>query len=188
METPRVHPEHGEVILECNPHLQMHGGGVSLRYVAGFNKGPNTPIVYRYCSLGTDWTLGESGEWVVGDRGFSAVWIEGTFYRVQKTPQGDRLLRGGEDLGRVLEFQNIYRVCPVHGESGLIITGDDAGQPRSYVCSADFSESREIKNMAGEPVYKCTLLGDRLVYTVRHTGGVEQRSLVEERVDVARFG
>ena len=180
--TPRSHPQHGQVILECNPHLQAQGDEVLLRYVAGFNKGPNTPIVYRFCSLQTDWAVEQAGEWVVGEAGFSASWVEGAFYKVKKTPREDHLLRDGVDLGPVLGFQYIYRVCPVHGEGRLIITGEHQGRSISYLCSPDLSESEEIKNLAGESVYKCTLLGNRLVYTVKHEGGVETRSLRSEEI------
>jgi len=178
LATPRSHPQHGQVILECNPHLQVQGGQVLLRYIAGFNKGPNTPIVYRFCSLQTDWATEQVGEWEVGEAGFSAAWIEGAFYKVKKTSAGDHLLRDGVNLGAVFGFQNIYRVCPVHEEARFIITGDRGGVARSYLCSPDLSESEEIKNLAGESVYKCTLLGDRLVYTVKSEG--EPRSLRDE--------
>lgn len=179
--TPRAHELHGEVILECNPHCYAD----KLYYTAGFNKGPNTPIVYYLCSLDIsplDPTV--VSNFTIIQQTFSGTVINNTAYYTNKR---GRVLKGIDnpqefDLG----FINIYRLNKIFNEDKFIVTGQSADrQYFSLLTDNLFNVIKELKNNNNDPIYKCSLLGNQLVYTLKldHIS-YESRELVEETINV----
>lgn len=170
---------HGNILSECNPHLYPDGGGVRLGYVAGFYAGPGHPVVYHHvhCTVGAD--IDEVGELVVGQRVFSAAFVGGELLFTKKTPLGDELWRDDAAFALPFTVDSIYRVVPVMGEPDhFLLTGSNSTGDHSWLVRKSTGKAVEVKNLAGGPVYKCSLLGNKLAYTVKGDGG--SRELVTE--------
>jgi hypothetical protein len=169
-----------QVAVECNPHLFEANGQMFFGYVAGLHRGPGTPIVYRYAMMPTT-DVQEFGPIILGERGFSACKVGTDFYRVKKTTAGDVLLCNGVVRSLPMVVHNIYRVVPVFGQADkLLLTVEADGADRSWLMEG--IEATEVRNAAGNPVYKCSLLehdGQRhLAYTVKGPNGA--RTVVTE--------
>ena len=177
--TPTSHEIHGEVILECNPHLYSN----KLYYTAGFNKGPNTPVVYYLCSLDIsplDPTV--VSNFTVIKQTFSGTVADNVPYYANPNKNG-KVLKGIEnvqefDLGLVY----IYRLNKIFNEDKFIVTGQTADkQYLSLLTDSSFNIIKELKNNNNESVYKCSLLNNELVYTLKlNDNSHESRQLVEE--------
>jgi len=177
--TPTSHEAHGEVILECNPHLYSN----KLYYTAGFNRGPNTPIIYYLCSLDIsplDPTV--VSNFTVIKQTFSGTVVDNVPYYANPNKNG-KVLKGIEnpqefDLGLVY----IYRLNKIFNEDKFIVTGQTADRPLfSLLTDMSFSIIKEIKNNNNDPVYKCSLLNNELIYTLKlNDSSYESRELVEE--------
>ena len=170
----------GAVAVECTPHLYEVSGRKIFGYVAGTHRGPGTPIVYRYVSMPTE-NLREFGSATLGERGFSACHVGTDFYRVQKTVAGDVLLCNGVVRSLPMVVHYIYRVVPVFGQAAQFLLSAEANRvDRSWLMRG--TEATEVKNAAGDPVYKCSLVeheGQRhLAYTVKGENGA--RTVVTE--------
>lgn len=169
-----------QVTVECNPHIYEANGQRFFGYVAGLHRGPGTPVVYRYVSMPTV-DVQEFGPATLGERGFSACQVGTDFYRVKKTTAGDVLLCNGVVRALPMVVHNIYRVAPVYGQATqFLLTVEADGVDRSWLMKG--TEATEVKNAAGDPVYKCSLVeheGQRhLAYTVKGENGA--RTIVTE--------
>lgn len=176
--TPKEGPA-GTIIIECNPHLFRKNGSWHLGYNAGFHKGPGTPVVYHHVSLETDLALEEFGPLQFGARSFSACRIGPHFYSVQKTASGDRLLMDGLTVNLPFAHHSIYRICPVfEREDVWLMTVAEDDTDRSWMVHSANLEATPVVNVLGDNVYKCSLLGSELAYTVKGPGS--ERSIVIE--------
>lgn len=171
----------GEIVIECNPHIQIEDNYLFFYYIAGFCKGDNFPIVYYLCSLKTNWNLSEFYDFQIHKQCFSGTKILGNFYYTKKTIYGDHLMKNDEDLGLQLFIKNIYRICPVFNEpTKMIITANSlTNQNISYLVDLISKEKKEIKNKFNENVYKCTILDKKLIYTSKNPNS-EERYLIED--------
>lgn len=178
LPTPTQGPA-GAIVVECNPHLFRHDDRWHLGYCAGFNQGPGTPVVYHHVWLETDLSLGHFGPLQFGSRSFSACRVGQNLYSVQKTADGDRLLRDGLPVFLPFACQSIYRICPVFERDDMwLMTVADAGLDRSWLVTAASLQATPVLNAAGQHVYKCSLLDDHLAYTVKGPG--QERSILIE--------
>jgi hypothetical protein len=170
LSTPTEGPA-GEIIIECNPHLFRQNGAWYLGYNAGFHQGAGTPVVYHHVCLETDLALEEFGPLQFGAKSFSSCRIGPHFYSVQKTAVGDRLLRDGQPVTMQFAHQSIYRICPVfEREDVWLMTVSDGSVDRSWMVNAASLAATPVVNAAGDNVYKCSLLGSELAYTVKGPG------------------
>jgi hypothetical protein len=177
--TPRSSPEHGEVVLECNPHLYSN----KLYYTAGFNKGPNTPIVYYLCSLDiSPLDPVVVSNFTIIQETFSGTVVDNIAYYANPSKNG-KILKGITnpqefDLGLVY----IYRLNKIFNEDKFIVTGQTTEKSHlSLLTDMSFNVIKEIKNNNNDPIYKCSLLNNNLVYTIKvDQDSYESRELVEE--------
>jgi hypothetical protein len=96
---------------------------------------------------------------------------------------GPQVLKGIEnpqefDLGLVY----IYRLNKIFNEDKFIVTGQTADKSYlSLLTDSSFNIIKELKNNNNESVYKCSLLNNELVYTLKlNDSSYESRELVEE--------
>jgi len=180
LATPTAGPA-GSIVVECNPHLTRQGGSWRLGYNAGFHQGVGTPVVYHHVWLETDLELQQFGELQFGARSFSACQIGPHFYSTQKTSSGARLLRNGVPVSLPFAHQSIYRICPIFERNDAwLMTVSDGSVDRSWMVQAESLEATQLVNAAGENIYKCSLLGNELAYTVKGPGPA--RSIVIETI------
>lgn len=178
LPTPTQGPA-GSILVECNPHLFRHNDQWHLGYNAGFHQGPGTPVIYHHVWLETDLSLEHFGPLQIGTRSFSACRSGPNILSVQKTADGDRLLRDGLPVSLPFAYESIYRLCPIFARDDVwLMTVADAGLDRSWMVTAATLESAPVLNAAGEHVYKCSLLDDQLAYTVKGPG--PERSVIIE--------
>ena len=193
IDTPKSHPEHGNVILECNPHIAIINNIPNICYVAGFNKGDNQPIHYFLCSLPfVDLTFKNPimSEFNIIKKTFTGYVVSNNcvIYNDSNKFSG-KLIK--ENLGSSeqiiidlssLEFINILRISKIYNQDYFLVTGQKVNTSfMSVLLDNNFNFIKEIRNENNENVYKCTLLNNKLIYTVRHDSSeIEVRSLVEE--------
>lgn len=181
ISTPISHPTYGEVILECNPHLYSN----KLYYTAGFNKGPNTPIIYYLCSLDINpLDPSTTSNFTVIKQTFTGTVVNDVLYYANPNKNG-KILRTDSnnntteiDVGCVY----VYKMNKIFNENKFIVTGQSSTrQYFSMLFDENFNLIKEIKNGIYQPVYKCSLLNNSLVYTLKlDDSSYESRELVEE--------
>ena len=181
--TPNSHEVHGKVVLECNPHCYSD----KLYYTAGFNKGPNTPIIYYLCSLDIS-PLDPTtvSNFTVIQQTFSGTVVNNVPYYANPNKNG-KVLKGIEnpqefDLG----LSYIYRLNKVFNEDKFLVTGQTADRPYfTLLTDSSFNIIKELKNNNNDSIYKCSLLDNNLVYTIKlDQESYESRELVEETINV----
>ncbi len=184
---------YGDVIIECNPHIYKLDNKIFLNYICGFNMGDNKPIFYFFCSVES---MDESFD----------VLLEPTFSVIQHTFTATRyddncliyvndmnnrnsltkknLLTGGEAVISFGSFDilNIYRIIKIYNSDKFIMTCQDGSNLiYSYILDSKLNIIEEIKNISNQSIYKCSVLGNNLIYTVRdNSDETENRYLVEE--------
>lgn len=179
ISTPSNVENHGEVILECNPHLYSN----KLYYTAGFNQGPNTPIVYYLCSLDIsplDPTI--VSNFTVIQQTFTGTVVDNVAVYANPNKNG-KILKGIEnpqefDLGLVY----IYKLNKIFNEDKFIVTGQTTEKSYfSLLLDNQLNLIKEVKNNNNDSVYKCSLLNNELIYTLKlDQDTYESRELVEE--------
>jgi hypothetical protein len=180
INTPKYGPL-GNIILECNPHLLTKDYTLYLGYTAGFNQGLETPIVYYYINIPIDSNLNIIGDMNVITRSFSSCLIQNKLFSIDHKSGEDKLIVDDELFKLPFEYKFIYRITNVFEQEGrFIITVSDADNIyRSYLI--DFNNNfKEIKNLAGDSIYKCSIYNNKLVYAVKDTTDQEARRIVEE--------
>ena len=179
ISTPSNVENYGEVILECNPHLYSN----KLYYTAGFNQGPNTPIIYYLCSLDIsplDPTI--VSNFTIIQQTFTGTVVDNVVVYANPNKNG-KILKGIEnpqefDLGLVY----IYKLNKIFNEDKFIVTGQTAEKPYfSLLLDNQLNLIKEVKNNNNDSVYKCSLLNNELIYTLKlDQDTYELRELVEE--------
>lgn len=165
----------GEVVVECNPHVVIEEGVPRFFYVAGCRATATAAIVYRLVCATVDWNFSSLSDFQILQTTFSGTRIDGHLVCLKKTPHGDSLVISGEDKGRSAT-DYIYRVCPVFDQPGkLIVTGSAVDGPRSFLIDRATMSMQEIVDSAGRGIYKCSILGDKLIHTTK--GATPARSL-----------
>jgi hypothetical protein len=177
--TPRSVPEYGEVVLECNPHCYLD----KLYYTAGFNKGSDTPIVYYLCSLDiSPLDPSQTSNFTVIQQTFTGTVVDNVAIYANPNKNG-KVLKGTTnpqefDLGLIY----IYKLNKVFNEDKFIVTGQTTEKSYlSLLVDSSFDIIKELKNNNNESIYKCSLLNNELVYTLKlDQDNYESRELVEE--------
>lgn len=160
----------GRVVIECNPHLQQEEGGLRLIYSAGCMEHDTAPIRYSLMTCLLDQTLVPDEMPVSLHPCFTGTVVNDIIISAKKTAEGD-LLMIGNDPYRIGNMGAIYRISTVFDMLGkVVITGGDESSPHSYLLDMDTLTFREILNDSGNPVYKCSILGDNLIYAVKGIG------------------
>lgn len=178
--TPRNIPDLGEVVLECNPHIVNN----KLLYTAGLNLGDNEPIVYYFCSLDIDKSLNCSTFQVI-EQSFTGTSLGDNIYYANPNKNGKILKKNivtSETTEMNLDLEYVYRISKIFNEDKFIVTGQTPDRPYfSLLLDENFAVIKEIKNNNNDPVYKCSLLDDSLIYTLKlDEDSYESRELVEE--------
>lgn len=193
VDTPKSHPEHGNVVIECNPHIQTINNVSTLYYVAGFNKGPNTAIIYYLCSVPvSDLSLKDINSFSnlnVIKRTFTGTVFNNYIIYNNKHSNG-QIFKENIDNSELVEtvdlsslgLTSLLKICKIYNDNKFIITSQiQNSQFVSLLLDENFNLIKEILNNYNESVYKCSILNDKLVYTVRlQDNSVENRHLVEE--------
>lgn len=197
INTPRSHTEHGNVVLECNPHISIVDDVVRLNYVAGFNKGDNHPIHYflSYVRF-TDLTFQTPIDTQINllKNTFTGYCYDNIIiYNSQQKFDGKLVkenINTGEqtiiDLSSI-GFTSILRVSKIYNNNYFIITGQKIDNSfASVLVDQNFVFIKTILNANNENIYKCTLLNNHLIYTIREESSeeIEKRSLVQEEYHI----
>jgi hypothetical protein len=172
---------YGDILVECNPHILIKDNNLYLGYTAGFNQGLNTPIVYCYINIPIDSNLNIIGDMNIITRSFSSCLIQNKLFSIDHKHGHDKLIVNDELFKLPFEYKFIYRLTNVfEQEDRFIITVSDLdGVYRSYLI--DFKGNfKEIKNLAGDSIYKCSIYNNKLVYAVKDSEDKEARRIVEE--------
>ncbi len=194
IKTVLYHKEYGRVTLECNPHIKIENGLINLYYTAGFMSTDHDPIKYYLCSMTADnLNLDNLRDFRVVHKTFSGTILDNNFLLfVDKIYGKDVLINKNlsTNMGSVvpteyLNLSEILRVTNVFDSSQIILTCKTTQQfYASYLLNSDLSINKTIKNSYDMDIYKCSILGDLLAYTVRNEsyGGddPESRSIVIE--------
>jgi hypothetical protein len=172
----------GAVILECNPHIYDN----KLYCTLGTNRGYNTPLVYHLCSF----PILDSDTIQLGHVDILQQTFTGTQYLNQlifDNPQknGNIIIKNLDNKTTneiTMPTQYIYKINKVFNEDKLIITGQ-TDELSYFSCLYDINLNfiKEIRNSNHNHIYKCSILDNTIVYTVKHNDSeLENRSLVEE--------
>ena len=173
------------VVSECTPCVYFAAGSARLSYVAGLNKGPLRPLVYHHVTAEFDHKTATVGA-------ILSVSVEPTFSACV-TDSGE-ILTTSKDRQSVVSsvsgpleilegFDHVARVVNVYAAPHLLILTIKAGADyRSILKDLDSGAESPLRNQAGEEIYKCTLLGDRLAYAVRVGPDFEDREIVTESI------
>lgn len=193
VNTPKSHSDYGNVIIECNPHIQTINNVSTLYYIAGFNKGPNKPIRYYLCSIPVnDLTLEniEHSNFNILKRTFTGTVSDNyIIYNNTKSSNG-KIFKKSINNSSIIEtidlsslgLTNILKISKIYNQNKFIITAQTQNnQFVSLLLDEDFNLIEEILNNNNESVYKCSILNDKLIYTVKvEDENIENRYLVEE--------
>jgi hypothetical protein len=180
ISTPTAVQQYGEVILECNPHLYSN----KLYYTAGFNKGPNNPIIYYLCSLDINaLDPSETSNFQVIQQTFTGTVVDNILYCANPDKNGKLIKIDSHNTTEIdVGYVYIYKINKIFNDNKFIVTGQSATRPYfSLLFDENFSLIKEIKNSSDEAIYKCSLLNNSLVYTLKlDDSSYESRELVEE--------
>lgn len=194
VQTALYHPEYGSVVLECNPHIYIKDGIVKLYYTAGFMKTENGPIVYYLCSMTADnMNLEHLSQLSIIEKTFSGTMInDNELLCVNKAYGKDILVRkilnsnnGSIISTDTLQIEEILRLTKRFDNNQIIITGKTHQKNYvSYLLDNTLSNGEVIHNSYNMDIYKCSILGNTMAYTVRNESyspeEVESRSIVIE--------
>lgn len=182
------HHDYGDVIVECNPHIIIKNNTYYLYYNAGFNLGPDTPIIYYLCSL------------IISDLDFSTIYLD-TFSIIHQCFTGtvinNETIVTADQMSSLLKFYKqsqlidsinlskyniyqIYKINKIFNENQYIVTGSNADYKMcSILLDKDFNFLSEIYDNNQESVYKCSLLDNKIAYTVRtQDATIENRKII----------
>lgn len=172
---------HGDIILECNPHVLTKNNNLYLGYTAGFNQGSDTPIVYYYINIPIDANLNIIGDMNIITRSFSACLIQDKLFSIDHKHGHDKLIVNNELFKLPFEYKFIYRITNISNDKDkfIITIADKDNIYRSYLLDSN-NNFKEIKNLANEPVYKCSMLNNKLIYAIKNSPAEEARIIIEE--------
>jgi hypothetical protein len=180
--TPSHLPGLGAVILECNPHIYDN----KLYCTLGTNQGYNTPLVYHLCSF----PILDPDTIQLGHVDILQQTFTGTQYLNQlifDNPQknGNIIIKNLDNKITkeiTMPTQYIYKINKIFNEDKFIITGQTNELSYfSYLYDTNLNFIKEIHNSNNEHLYKCSILDNTIVYTVKNDNSeLENRSLVEE--------
>lgn len=192
VNTPNSDSIYGSVILECNPQIIYKNNLFYLYYTAGFNKGDNEPILYHLCCA----KFNDSNlQNLVGSIDILQKTFTGCIfndYIVYTIPDKSgvsickkNLLNNHIDILSInsINFNSILRISKIYNQNNLIITGyTENHQFISILVDENFDYIKTIVNNNNENVYKCTLLNNKLIYTIKEESDseIEKRHLVQE--------
>jgi len=181
---------YGDVILECNPHIINKDNNLYLGYTAGFNNGLNTPIVYYYINIPIDDNLNIIGDMSIITKSFSSCFIQDKLLSIDHKHGNDKLIINEELFKLPFEYQFIYRVTNIFNDQNkfIVTVADENNIYHSYLL--DFNNNfKEIKNLANESIYKCSILNNKLAYAVKNSSKEEARIIIEETfpIDLNKF-
>ncbi len=194
IQTPSYNEQYGRIALECNPHVIINNGVIKLYYTAGFMKTDNSPIKYYLCCMTADnLSLTNLTDFTVIHKTFSGTFIiDNELLFVDKVYGKDTLIRKHIDATNgtivptnTMSLEEILRVTKQFGTDQIIITGKTTEKAyASYLLNNDLTIDHRINNSYNMDVYKCSILGNTMAYTVRNESygpeDVESRSIVIE--------
>lgn len=183
VKTLRYHPKYGSSLIECNPHTYPESPN-TLYWNAGFCLGGNHPIVYylvsmeAYDSTFLDFrpeTFRVIQQCFTGTLIDNRLLIRQTGFKNANLQISNDSLKNFSNLG----FKHILKINRLYNENKYILTGEDSNKHAfSVLLDEDFSLHKQIKNNLGQDVYKCSILGNQLVYTSKDQAEtIETRSL-----------
>jgi hypothetical protein len=191
LSTPTHIDGYGETILECNPHLIIYNNNRYLYYTAGFCLGDNYPINYYLCrllanNLDNDYLENQSLE-ILKNTFTGTYFNQHILYQKRNTNKTYLYLDNSDTaISLAVDFLDILKINPIFNSNKLIVTGQTMdGSMRSFLLSNNYAIEREILNNTGMSIYKCSIMDDTLIYTVRHNdvSDIESRSLVTETMN-----
>jgi len=183
VSTPKHINGLGSVILECNPHIYQN----YLYCTLGTNAGHNKPLEYHLCRFEfseiNDTLL--LGEVEVLQKTFTGTYYNGNLIFADPRKNGNLIISNtqtAESSEIVLPVQYVYKLNKIFNTDQFIVTGQtETNQYCSYLYDNQWNLIKEITNSNGEPIYKCSILDNILIYTVKNdTSAEENRSLVQE--------
>ena len=201
VNTPNFHPEHGEVVIECNPHFYLEDNKVNLCYVAGFNLGPNEPICYHVSVIPSkDLSFNELDltRWKLIRTTFTGSVID-NFIITNKFEKGIRhrstIIKKHNNSNEIQEIDflkelnlvDVLKINKIFDKNIYIITGQlSDNSVGSFLLDQNFNLIKQILNSENQSVYKCTILENKIIYTVRDekTNTPECRYLIEENYTI----
>lgn len=190
--TPTSHHEHGNIIIECNPHLVLVDSVVKLYYTAGFIKDLNSPINYHLCCLTFNNLNFETiTNFEIVTKTFTGAMMDyETVLCIDKVYQKDILIQKNiiSDTRTIINHEmdavEILRITNIFNSDQKIITVKNSFMSYySYLMNADLSINKMITNNQGYNVYKCSLLDNLLAYTIHNHSNIdepESRSVIIE--------
>ena len=193
LATPSYIETYGDVILECNPHFISIENNRYLYYTAGFCKGHNEPILYYLCrilanELSEDYLSQQTLE-ILKNTFTGTYHNNALIYQRRDNIKANLYIDGPEPIVIDLSDTGLYDILKVNtifNSDKLIVTGQKQdGSMASFILNANYSVNKEILNSLGMPVYKCSIMDNLLIYTIRHQDGltIESRSLAMENIN-----
>jgi hypothetical protein len=170
IETLKEDLKYGKVFIECNPHLFHKNNLLYFGYNAGFSKGKNTPIIYRYVYFETDLNLNVLSDYNIKDQVcFNSMLLNDDFFYIKKYIHRDYIIKNSEKLEIPLNIKRIYKISPIFNnfENFIITFEDSVNLKQSWLLNIDGSIVKEIKNKNNESIYKCSILDNFLAYSIK---------------------
>jgi hypothetical protein len=190
---------HLEFIIFCNPHLFTENGKIIFCYVAGLSFNDSDGIrYYIIVAEAEDLTLKSLNNFVALRESFTGTKL--TKQKIVYCYKNIKLNNNAiihqdslvvEDLesGLLQEVDlknlgpdNIYRIVPIFNSGNFILTCTLLADrlKRSFIIDNNFTIFSEILTPQDKPVYKSSILENKLIYTKvgkNDSSGIENRSL-----------
>lgn len=197
LQTPAYVDNYGQCIIECNPHIKVIDNIIKLYYTVGFIKDTSSPILYHVCSLtSNDLTFSSLSDFQIVYKTFTGtptnnpnelLCIEKTYnqdllvVKNMNNSANNRIINNDFDIVEILRLTNIYNT------DKFLLTGKDSTYNyKSYILNNDFSIYKRLLNSLDQDIYKCSILGNMLAFTVQNQSdnpsSVEDRSIVIENI------
>ena len=172
LPTINNHKDYGDIVLECNPHIcKNFETGISyLCYTAGFQKNKTAHIEYFLCRVKiNDLSMLDidNSTFEILQKAFTGtLFSDDIIYEtIDKNSHSSVLMKNNDIIDINLNYNHIYKISNIFDTKNFIITySTEDNSQHSYILDSDLQPIREIKNSSGESVYKCSLLGNLLVY------------------------
>lgn len=174
---------HGNIILECNPHILNKNNNLYLGYTAGFNQGNDTPLIYYYVNIPIDLNLNIIGDMEIITQSLSSCFVQGNLLSIDHTDLIPKFVINEEFFKLPFQYKFIYRITNISNDNSRFImtVSDENDVYRSYLLDLNLNNNfKEIKNLANESIYKCSILNNKLVYAVKDSPNEEARTIIEE--------
>ena len=178
----------GRVVLEVNPSVSIDNDIIKIYWTAGFSNGKDTPIVYRYCSMESeDLTLSKLSNFTILAPYYCAAKLpSGLLYKLEDSGNNEPLILADKILEiPKLDLTDINKITSIFNSDNFIIGGTNPENIlSSYIIDKELNIAKRLKNSYNYDVYKCSVFGSTLAYTV-HTNKYsanEHRSIVIENM------